>query len=318
MNLQPPRIASLSISGDEEVVEVHSPPPPLDPLPPPLDLEAKAVDAFSDPFFSPRPELERHKALGTKTVSDVLIECWRSDDLQYAKLASTTGSNQDALRQFFRQPFDRILAHVGHVSLRRSDAFDDFRRRPKDAPAPEQNAMVEAHNSPNSVRLAFPLCYVVGPAADAGAAAATNFALQHLKDFRNLQGLPSVLMYWELRTRHGHFDFGREDSRASSDLVEIFLELLAYRLQSKYRRTWSFRRHRLENLHVCLVLDGVESAEQKKFFANPEMVTRFAHELEDTQFAESLMVAVVMRGPPPSAVKRGAANDAFYLLRADG
>jgi hypothetical protein len=318
MNLQPPRIASLSISREEEDVEVHTPPPPHPPLPPPLDLEAKAVDAFSDPFISPRPERERqrHKALGTKTVSDVLNECWRNDDLQYAKLASTTGTNHEALQQFFCQPFDRILAHVGYVSLRRSDAFDDFRRRPKEAPV-RTNAIVDTYTSPNSVRRNYPLCYVVGPAADSGAAA-TNFALQHLKDFRNLVGKPSVLIYWELWTRHGHFDFGREDSKASSDLVGIVLELLAYRLQSTYRRAWTFRRHRLENLHVCLVLDGVESDAQKKFFANPDMVTRFARELEDAQLAESLMVAVVMRGPPPNAVKVGAANDAFYLLRADG
>jgi hypothetical protein len=103
----------LSISGDEEVVEVHSPPPPLAPLPPPLELDAKAADAFSDTFFSPRPELERHKALGTKTVSDVLIECWRSDDLQYAQLAVSTGTAHEALRQFFRQPFERSLSLLG-------------------------------------------------------------------------------------------------------------------------------------------------------------------------------------------------------------
>jgi hypothetical protein len=284
-----------------------------------LALDAKAVDVFSDAFFSPRPERERqrHKALGTKTLGDVLNECLRNGDSQYARLAATTGTNQDALRQFFRQPFDRILAHVGHVSLRRSDAFDDFRRLPKDAAAPAENEMGKAHNSPNSTRRTFPLCYVVG-SADSGTAAATTFALQHLKDFRNLVGKPSVLMYWELRTRHGHFDFGREDIKAASDLVGIFLELLAYRLQSTYRRTWSFRRHRLENLHVCLVLDGVVSAEQKKFFANPDMVARFARELEDAQFAESLMVAVAMRGPPSNAVKRGVANDAFYLFRVDG
>jgi hypothetical protein len=317
MNLQPPRVESLSISREEEDVQAHTPPPPLPPLPPPLDLDAKAFDVFSDAFFSPRPELERqrHKTLGPKTVSDVLNECWRNDDSQYAKLASTTGTNQDALRQFFRQPFDRILAHVGYLSLRRSDAFDDFRRLPKDASA-RTHAIVEAHNSPNSSRRSFPLCYVVGP-TDSGAAA-TTFAVQHLKNFRNLEGLPSVLIYWELWTRHGHFDFGREDGRASSDLVGIFLELLSYRLQSTYRRAWSSRRHRLENLHVCLVMDGGESAEQNKFFANPDMVTRFARELEDTQFAASLMVAVVMRGPPPNAVKVGAANDAFYLFRVDG
>jgi hypothetical protein len=226
------------------------------------------------------------KALGTKTVGDVLNECWRDDDKQYAKLASTTGTRQDALLHFFRQPFERILAHVGYMSLRRSDAFDGFVKSPKGS-APAVNAMVEAHNSPRTPRRLLSVCYVLGPAADsasgaAAAAAATNFALRHLKDFRSLEGLPSGVVYWELRTRHGHFDVTRRDGRAASDLVEIFVELLAYRLQSTYRRTWSPRRHNL-NLHVCLVMDGIESADQKEFFANPDVVTRFARESSKTR-----------------------------------
>jgi hypothetical protein len=268
------------------------------------------------------------KALGTKTVGDVLNECWRSDDSHFGRLASTTGTSPDALLHFFRQPLDRILAHVGYMSLRRSDAFDGFGRRPKGS-APAENAMVEAHNSPRSPRRLLPLCNVLGPAADsasgaaaAAAAAATNFALRHLKDFRNLEGLPSVVVYWPIWTRHGHFDVTRRDGRAASDLAEIVVELLAYRLQSTYRRTRNPRRHTL-NVPVCLVMDGIESADQKEFFAkNPDVVTRFARELEDAQLAQSLVVVVVvvLSGSLPMKavqIRAAAANGALSLFRVD-
>lgn len=98
------------------------------------------------------------------------------------------------------------------------------------------------------------------------------------------------------------------------------LELLTYRIRCNYRRTWSPQRHRLENVHVCLVMDGVERPDQRAFFADMDMVTRFAKELQDSQLAASLMVAVVMSGPLPKSAAKflASATDAYYLFRVDG
>jgi hypothetical protein len=328
MNLHPPGTLSSPAIGSSDAANDGAVPssPPL--LPPPLDAGARAFEVFSDAYFSPRPDLgrQRHKVLGTKTVGGVLNECGRTGDSQFLKLAAATGINQEAMLQYLRQPMDRALARVGYLSLRRSDAVDDFLRQrrgnSKGAAPAGTHKIVEAPRGSSPVRdsprrRTFPLwCYVLGPGAESGtgpadaaaAAATTNYALQHLKDFGNREKLPSVVVYWELWARHGSGSgdlAGNDDVRAPSILVGHFLELLAYRLQSTYRRTWSPKRHKLESLHVCAVVDGIETTEQKQFFEDPANVSRFARELAATEFAASLMVAVLL--PAPTTTQRVAA-----------
>lgn len=275
---------------------------------PPLDTSAKAIETFSRPFFSPDPNLEkqRREVLGTSPVFIIMSKYKRKMDLDRREMAADLGISHEALLRYLNQPFDKVFADAGIFPLRRSDIVDDFLERHVERP--EARATFEAQAAPDN-RRDYPLSYVVGPIGSGK----TFFSLQYLRDFRNDEGLPSVLIYWQPWLWYKEVDFSGE--RGPAQLVDRFFERMAWRTGIHYERAWSPEADKLR-LHVCLVLDEADNREQEGFFEKRAMVTKFARELEATQFARSLMV-VVCGSLVDSTMDIDDAKDAYFFRMKD-
>jgi hypothetical protein len=178
---------------------------------------------------------------------------------------------------------EKGLAAAGLFPLHRSDVVADFLGRSFERPA--ARAMCEAQSGADNLR-DYPLSYVVGPLGSGK----TFFALQHLRDFRNIKGLPSVLMYCQpVQWRH-EVNFGGDG--APAELVRAVLDRVALQLEDRYGQEWNPKAAGKLNVHVCLVLDDAHRHELSGFFERRSKVTRFVRELEAAPFAESVMVVV--------------------------
>jgi hypothetical protein len=278
----------------------------------PKDNYGPAIDLFSDPYFSPDPKLEkkRKKILGTEPLFMITFQYQKEakkkgeDPLDRRKMAADLGLNREALLRFFNQPFDRILSEKGIYPLRRSDIVNNYLKLHVERP--KARAMFEAQNQPANVR-DYPLAYVVGP-IESGK---TFFALHYMKDFGNDEGLPSVLVYWQPWIWYDKLDFADGES-APTDLVERFFERMGWRTEIGYERRWNPTDDKL-NLHVCLVLDEADNREQLGFFAKQSMVSKFVQELQDTEFAKSLMVVVVGSFLDGELGEFDEAKDAYFF-----
>jgi hypothetical protein len=175
------------------------------------------------------------------------------------------------------------LAAARYFPLHRSDVVADFLGRSFERPAARE--MCEAQSGADSLR-DYPLSYVVGPLGSGK----TFFALQHLRDFRNDNDLPSVLIYCQPVEWRDEVNFGGDS--APTELVRAVLDRLALRLEDRYGQEWNPKATGKLNLHVCLVLDDAHRHELSGFFERRSKVTRFVRELEAAPFAESVMVVV--------------------------